>query len=63
MSNEKITKEELLEKLGGIALSDDDLEKVNGGRLIQQKDGTYYCTRCGKTVNNDHSCSGRIVIA
>ena len=28
---EKITKEELLNKLGGVALSDDELEKVAGG--------------------------------
>ena len=28
---EKITKEELLNKLGGIALSDEELEKVSGG--------------------------------
>ena len=28
---EKITKEELLEKLGGEALSDDELGKVSGG--------------------------------
>ena len=28
---EKITKEELLNKLGGVALSDDALEKVSGG--------------------------------
>ena len=28
---EKITKEELLNKLGGVALSDDELEKVSGG--------------------------------
>ena len=59
---EKITKEELLEKLGGTPLSDDELEKVNGGRLIRQDDGTYYCTRCRKTVNYDHSCSQTIVI-
>ena len=28
---EKITKDELLEKLGGFALSDDELENVSGG--------------------------------
>ena len=28
---EKITKEELMEKLGGVALSDDALENVSGG--------------------------------
>ena len=28
---EKITKEELLAKLGGVALSDDELENVAGG--------------------------------
>ena len=38
------------------ALNDDDLEKVNGGVLIQQKDGTYFCTCCGKTVDRVHSC-------
>ena len=31
---EKITKEELLNKLGGVALSDDELEMVSGGREI-----------------------------
>ena len=59
---EKIAKEVLMEKLGGTPLSDDELEKVAGGRVIRQGDGTYFCTCCGKTVNNDHSCSGTIVI-
>ena len=31
MSNEKITKEELLNKLGGEALNDEELDKVSGG--------------------------------
>ena len=31
---EKITKEELINKLGGIPLSDDELEMVSGGREI-----------------------------
>ena len=35
MSMEIITKEELLEKLGGIALSDDELEKISGGGAFE----------------------------
>lgn len=31
MSMEKITKDELLEKLGGVPLSDDEMEKIAGG--------------------------------
>ena len=31
---EKITKEELFNKLGGKALSDDDLEQVTGGEYL-----------------------------
>ena len=34
MSMEKITKDELLEKLGGFALSDEELTQVSGGDTI-----------------------------
>ena len=37
MSMEKITKEELLEKIGGTPLSDDELEMVSGGNTESQK--------------------------
>ena len=35
MAMEKITKEELLEKLGGVPLSDDELETVAGGGAFE----------------------------
>ena len=46
---------EQVEKRGNV-MDERILEKVNGGQVIQQEDGTFYCTRCEKTVSSDHAC-------
>ena len=62
MSMEKITKEELLEKLGRTLLSDDELIQVTGGKasetLLQCADSVYSnmeacIAQCG---NRDDNC-------
>lgn len=56
MSVEKITKEELLNTLGGIAMSDEELETIIGGKPASilgtmGQSGTSNCT--GKADDDD----------
>ena len=56
MFMEKITKEELLAKLGGMALSDEELETIIGGKPASilgtvGQSGTSNCT--GKADDDD----------
>ena len=32
------------------------LEMVQGGKIVQQADGSYYCTVCKKTFTKSHAC-------
>ena len=58
MSMEKITKEELLKKLGGEALSDDELEIVIGGKPASSLGtmGQSEAGHCTGKADNDELC-------
>ena len=59
MKNNQEKKTEQAEKQ--TQMKDDTVLEMICGGLIRQEDGTYFCTRCRKTVNYDHSCS-RIIV-
>ena len=62
MSMEKITKEELLEKLGGILLSDDELDAVIGGKpaSILGTMGQSGTTNCTGKADDDDFCHNNV---